>query len=99
MAKSKNNNNSTAPETLEQALEIIGQQNEVIAELNKHIASLEVRTVSSKPSVAIDANVYTINSGAYFKGIDYTAQELAENKEVCAEILEIDGQTILTVED
>lgn len=99
MAKSKNNNNSAAPETLEQALDIIAQQNQIIAEQNAHIAAIEQRSVNAKPSVAIGVKVYTINSGVYFKGVDYSAQELAENKEVCAEILEVDGQTILTKED
>jgi|GEM_PF-3879401 hypothetical protein len=99
MAKTKNNTESAAPETLEQALEIIAQQTEVIAELNKHIASLEAKPTQVKPSVAIGKHVYTINSGAYVDGTKYSAAELAENKEVCGKILEIEGQTILTKEE
>jgi hypothetical protein len=99
MPKNKTTNASTATETLEQALEIIGQQNEVIAELNKHIASLEAKPSKETLTVAIDAHTYTINSGAFVDNVKYSPADLAENKEVCAKILEIEGQTILTVED
>lgn len=100
MAKSKKETtNSAAPETLEQALDIIAEQSAVIAELNAHIAKLEAKPKTDKPSVAIGSDVYTIESGAYFKGVEYSAADLAENKEVCAEILSVDGQTILTKED
>lgn len=100
MAKGKKENtNSAAPETLEQALEIIAEQSAVIGELSAHIAKLEAKPVSKKPSVALGVHVYVINSGAQINGVSYTAAELAENKEVCEQIVSIEGQTILTMEE
>lgn len=105
-----------APETLEQALltinelnaenakqsEVINQQNALIKEQAEELAKAEKKLarVAPKPSVTVKKVSYTVNCGAQWDGVEYTPEELADNPEVCEEILKASPKTsIFTKED
>jgi predicted metal-dependent hydrolase len=100
--------NAGTPLTLEEALSLIEkqnktiqEQNEMLAEQSKHIEKLEtkVATGQSQPTVTISKKTYLVNSGTRANGKNYSAAELAEDENLCKEILKIEGQQVLTLEE
>lgn len=74
-------------------------QASLIVELNEKLTALEAASGKvAKPTITVQKVVYVVNSGAHLDRA-YTAQEIAENPKVAAQILELEGQTILTKED
>ncbi len=99
MTKKNNTNSSLAPETLEQAIEVIAQQSEVIAALNKQITKLEAKAASgnTKPTVEIDGKTYQVNSGVR-KGLEtFKPADIANDLELATWIVNTKGQDILTL--
>ena len=96
------NKGANAPETLEEALTIIAEQSAIINEQSAVISKLEnkLERASVKLSVEVDGKGYTINSGAYFQGKDFSAKELSESPDVCKMIIdEHPTSSIFTKED
>ena len=75
------------------------EKDALILELNNKLSNAEANAgKSSTPSVVIGKTTYLVTSGAFLDR-NYTAQELSENEQVCKQLLEIDGQTILIEEE
>jgi hypothetical protein len=101
MAEKKTTKTTSAPTTLEQALEVIAQQNGVITELNETITKLEKNIANgvNKPTIEIDGKVYEVNSGARVGSEVLSPNAIAENADAAKAILEIEGQSVLTVKE
>ena len=61
---------------------LINEQAAELARLEKKLQKADVR-----PTVYIKKKEYSVNSGANWEGVDYTAEELAELPEVCEAIM------------
>jgi chromosome segregation ATPase len=61
---------------------LINEQAEELARLEKKLATANVR-----PTVIIKKKEFSVNSGAHWEGVDYSAEELAEAPEVCEAIM------------
>jgi hypothetical protein len=61
---------------------LINEQAAELARLEKKLQKADVR-----PTVYIKKKGYTVNSGAHWEGVDYSAEELAEAPEVCEAIM------------
>lgn len=74
------------------------QKNELIDELKEAIDNSDtaVEKGDARPTIKIDSVTYSVNSGVKHQGVKYTAAELSQADEVCAELLKIEGQTVLT---
>jgi predicted nucleic acid-binding Zn-ribbon protein len=81
--------------------EELAEKDDLIKEQAAHIEKLENKLSKStqKLSVEVEGKNYTINSGAYWNGKDFSPADLREAPMICQEIIESsDKQTILTEE-
>lgn len=110
MTKAKN---TPAPESLEQALKVIAEQEatidsllaesaenqKIIVDLNKQVSKLEQANAAGEQiaTVEIGKQTYQINSATRLDGVILTPKQIAENVDAAKAILEIEGQQVLTL--
>lgn len=113
MAKRQEYAGATAPATIEEALIAIATLEETIAthegtisELSNEIAVLEAANDKAAEKLAsgdktvevtVEGETYVVNHGARIGQVNYTAKQLADNKNLLAEIMEIEGQQVVTL--
>lgn len=95
----KKNETTKQPETLEEfkaayaaAQEQIEELTEMVSELNTKLTAVEKapkgKGVKLNPTVSVGKKTYEVLTGCIHKAVRYTKEALAENKELCAELIE-----------
>lgn len=102
------------PQNLEEALTLIAglseknanqeatiiEQAELIDELSTKVEKLEGKAAlgGNIPSVTIKGKTYSIMAGIRHQGKNFSPTEIAQDENLCKELLGIDGQNILIEE-